>query len=112
MAQCRWAIAFLPFRASRVNDKKVNEENSNNKKVKTRRKTRTAGCYVSNSLPMLDTTIARLKKNYKPFFEKNFPKRGGMLYFWHNAQIPKRFTGNLTKHETAGCFKQEHYKFS
>ena len=51
---------------------------------------------------MLDTTIARLKKNYKPFFEKNFPKRGGMLYFWHNAQIPKRFTGNLTKHETAG----------
>lgn len=35
MAQCRWAIAFLPFRASRVNDKKVNEENSNNKKGKT-----------------------------------------------------------------------------
>ena len=33
-----------------------------------------------------------------------------MLYFWHNAQISKRFTGNLTKHETAGCFKQEHYK--
>ena len=25
-----------------------------------------------------------------------------MLYFWHNAQIPERFTGNLTKHETAG----------
>jgi hypothetical protein len=39
MAQCRWAIAFLPFQASRVNDKKVNEGNSNNKKVKTRRKT-------------------------------------------------------------------------
>ena len=37
---CRWVIAFLPFRASRVNDKKVNEENSKNKKVKTRRKTR------------------------------------------------------------------------
>ena len=35
-----------------------------------------------------------------------------MLYFWHNAQIPERFTGNLTKHETTGCFKQEHYKFS
>lgn len=34
-----------------------------------------------------------------------------MLYFWHNAQIPERFTGNLTKRETAGCFKQEHYKF-
>lgn len=34
-----------------------------------------------------------------------------MLYFWHNAQIPERFTGNLTKHETAGCSKQEHYKF-
>jgi hypothetical protein len=74
MAQCRWAIAFLPFRASRVNDKKVNEENSNNKKVKTRRKTRAVGCYVSNSLPLLDTTIARLQKNYKPFFEKTFKK--------------------------------------
>jgi hypothetical protein len=68
MAQCRWAVAFLPFRASRVNDKKVNEENSNNKKVKTR----ATGRYVSNSLPMLDTTIARLQKNYKPFFEKTF----------------------------------------
>ena len=39
-------------------------------------------------------------------------KPNGVLYFWHNAQISKRFTGNLTKHETAGCFKQEHYKFS
>ena len=38
MAQCRWAIAFLPFRASRVNDKKVNEENSKNKKVKQKEK--------------------------------------------------------------------------
>jgi Neuraminidase (sialidase) len=111
MAQCRWAIAFLPFRASRVNDKKVNEGNSNNKKVKTRRKTREAGRYVSNSLPLLDTTIARLQKNYKPFFEKTSKKGGGMRYFWHNAQIPGRFTGNLTKHETAGCFKQEHSKF-
>ncbi|CBK99010.1 hypothetical protein ACSNNV_06525 [Faecalibacterium prausnitzii] len=36
MAQCRRAIAFLPFRASRVNDKKVNEENSNNKKEKNK----------------------------------------------------------------------------
>ena len=35
-----------------------------------------------------------------------------MLYFWHNAQIPERFTGNLTKNGTAGGFKQEHYKFS
>jgi hypothetical protein len=74
MAQCRWVIAFLPFRASRVNDKKVNEGNSNNKKVKTRRKTRAAGRYVSNSLPLLDTTIARLQKNYKPFFEKTSKK--------------------------------------
>jgi hypothetical protein len=70
MAQCRWAIAFLPFQASRVNDKKVNEGNSNNKKVKTR----AAGRYVSNSLPLLDTTIARLQKNYKPFFEKTSKK--------------------------------------
>jgi hypothetical protein len=38
MAQCRRAIAFLPFRASRVNDKKVNEENSNNKKEKQGRR--------------------------------------------------------------------------
>lgn len=107
MAQCRWAIAFLPFQASRVNDKKVNEENSNNKKEKNKG----AGCYVSNSLPLLDTTIARLQKNYKTFFEKTFKKRGGMRHFWHNAQIPERFTDNLTKHETAGCSKQEHYKF-
>ncbi|MFR4467832.1 MAG: hypothetical protein ACLT48_10800 [Faecalibacterium prausnitzii] len=65
----------MPFQASRVNDKKVNEENSNNKKGKTRRKTRAAGCYVSNSLPLLDTTIARLQKNYKPFLKK-LPQKG------------------------------------
>ena len=53
-----------------------------------------------------------ITEKLQAFFEKNFQKRGGMLYFWHNAQISKRFTGNLTKHETAGCFKQEHYKFS
>jgi len=52
-----------------------------------------------------------LQENYKTFFEKTSKKRGGMLYFWHNAQIPEKFTGNLTKHETAGCFKQEHSKF-
>lgn len=51
-----------------------------------------------------------ITEKLQAFFEK-LPKRGGMLYFWHNAQIPERFTGNLTKHETAGCFKQEHYKF-
>jgi hypothetical protein len=112
MAQCRWAIAFLPFRASRVNDKKVNEENSNNKKVKTRRKTRAAGCYVSNSLPLLDTTIARLQENYKPFFEKTSKKGAKCCTFGTTHKSRGRFTGKLTKHETAGCFKQEHYKFS
>ena len=80
-------------------------------KKKKKKKNKGAGHYVSNSLPLLDTTIARLQKNYKPFFEKTSPKRGRMRYFWHNAQIPERFTGNLTKHETAGCSKQEHSKF-
>ena len=50
------------------------EENSNYKYVKTRIKSRAAGRYVSNSLPLLDTTIARLQKNYKPFFEKTSQK--------------------------------------
>ena len=104
MAQCRWAIAFLPFRASRVNDKKVNEGNSNNKKVKTRRKTRAAGRYVSNSLPLLDTTIARLQKNYKPFFEKTSKKGAECGTFGTTHKSRARFTGKLTKHETAGWF--------
>ena len=34
-----------------------------------------------------------------------------MLYFWHNAQIPERFTGNLTKHETAGVSNKNTINF-
>ena len=72
------------------------------------KKTEAVEGYVSNSLPLLDTTIARLQKNYKPFFEK----RGGILYFWHNAQISELITSNLTKHKRVGCSKPEHHKFS
>ena len=43
MAQCRWVIAFLPFQASRVNDKKVNEGNSNNKEGKNKKKNKGGG---------------------------------------------------------------------
>ena len=39
-------------------------------KLKNKKKNKGAGCYVSNSLPLLDTTIARLQKNYKPFLKK------------------------------------------
>ena len=52
-----------------------------------------------------------ITEKLQALFLNYFPKRGGMLYFWHNAQIPERFTDNLTKHETAGCSKQEHSKF-
>ena len=38
------------------------------------KKNKGAGRYVSNSLPLLDTTIARLQENYKTFFEKTSKK--------------------------------------
>lgn len=34
-----------------------------------------------------------------------------MLYFWHNAQIPERFTGNLTKRERRGVSNKNTINF-
>ena len=70
MAQCRWAIAFLPFQASRVNDKKVNEENSNFKnKGFVLSEEPLVEAHVSNVMPLLDTTYHFFGRITSPFFD-------------------------------------------
>ena len=68
---CRWVIAFLvPCGTGRVNDKKVNEENSNlkNKGFGGERKTALRG-HVSNGTPLLDTTYHFSDEITSPFFD-------------------------------------------
>ena len=71
MTRAGWVIAFLaPCGAGRVNDKKVNEENSNFKnKGFVLSEEPLVEVHVSNVMPLLDTTYHFSNKNTSPFFD-------------------------------------------
>ena len=64
---------LLPCGNSRVNDKKVNEENS--KKMKKEAQECAGRRNVSKHRPLLDTRLSRLLQKYKSFLKKISPKR-------------------------------------
>lgn len=68
---CRWVIAFLvPCGTGRVNDKKVNEENSNFKnKGFMLSEEPLVEVHVSNVMPLLDTTYHFFGRITSPFFD-------------------------------------------
>ena len=68
---CRWVIAFLvPCGTGRVNDKKVNEENSNFKnKGFVLSEEPLVEAHVSNVVPLLDTTYHFFGRITSPFFK-------------------------------------------
>ena len=68
---CRWVIAFLvPCGTGRVNDKKVNEENSNFKnKGFVLSEEPLVEVHVSNIMPLLDTTYHFFGRITSPFFD-------------------------------------------
>jgi len=73
---CRWVIAFLvPCGTGRVNDKKVNEENSNFKnKGFVLSEEPLVEVHVSNVMPLLDTTYhfgIEIARGFLKFLPKN-----------------------------------------
>ena len=76
---------LLPCGNSRVNDKKVNEENS--KKMKKEAQECAGRRNVSKHPPLVGYKIITFAPKIQVFSEKNLPKTATDPYFWRNAQI-------------------------